>query len=197
MPLSLRHLALVLSIGMQATLCWAERTGPVVVGQTFMAGGLEPACDCSDPWALTSHGISEKLFTVDKDGNVVGQVAQSAVKVSEFVWDVTLKSGYKFSDGTPVTAALVATCLTELNTVSSAAQSSLETMTVTAPGALTVRIQSTRATHVMDAVLAEWVFVVYVKDGSNVYYTGPYMVVSGGFTEFALIAESITHHVGL
>ena len=72
MPLSLRHLALVLSIGMQATLCWAERTGPVVVGQTFMAGGLEPACDCSDPWALTSHGISEKLFTVDKDGNVVG-----------------------------------------------------------------------------------------------------------------------------
>ena len=101
MPLSLRHLALVLSIGMQATLCWAERTGPVVVGQTFMAGGLEPACDCSDPWALTSHGISEKLFTVDKDGNVVGQVAQSAVKVSEFVWDVTLKSGYKFSDGTP------------------------------------------------------------------------------------------------
>jgi peptide/nickel transport system substrate-binding protein len=31
-------------------------------------------------------------------------------------------------------------------------------------------------------VLAEWVFVVYVKDGSNVYYTGPYMVVSGGFT---------------
>ena len=102
--------------------------------------------------------------------------------MSEFVWDVTLKSGYKFSDGTAVTAALVATCLSELNTANSAAQSSLETMTVTAPAALTVRIESTRATHVMDAVLAEWVFVVYHKAGGNVFYTGPYAVKVGGFT---------------
>ena len=80
----LQHLALVLlSIGLPQT--WAERTGPVVVGQTFMAGGIEPACDCSDPWALTSHGISEKLFTVNKDGDIVGQVAESVVKVSDAV----------------------------------------------------------------------------------------------------------------
>ena len=49
------------------------------------------------------HGISENLFTVDKTGNVVGVVAKSVAKVSEFVWEVTLKDGVKFSDGTAVT----------------------------------------------------------------------------------------------
>ena len=158
--------------------CRPERTGPVVVGSTFLAGGLDPT-DGSTGWALTSHGISENLFTVDKDGAIVGQIAQSVAKVSEFVWDVTLKAGYKFSDGTAVTSARVAAALTEQNTENSAAQSSLGIMTVTAPDSLTVRIRSTKATHVMSSVLAEWVFVIYYKDVSNDFiYTGPYKVTT-------------------
>ena len=43
----------------------------IVVGQTFMAGAVDPTSG-STGWALTSHGISEKLFTVDKEGNIVG-----------------------------------------------------------------------------------------------------------------------------
>ena len=57
----------------------------VVVGQTFMAGAIDPTSG-STGWALTSHGISEKLFTVDKDGNIVGQVADSVERVSDNVW---------------------------------------------------------------------------------------------------------------
>merc|ERR1719456_1266235 len=118
-----------------------------------MAGSIDPLAG-STSWALTSHGISEQLFTVDKHGEVVPVIAESCTKVSEFVWDVTLKSGYKFSDGTDVTAQKVADCLTELNTVNSNAQATLGDMTVTAPSDLTVRIESARSTHVMDAVLA-------------------------------------------
>ena len=59
----------------------------VVVGQTFMAGAIDPTSG-STGWALTSHGISEKLFTVDKDGNIVGQVADSVERVSDNVWEV-------------------------------------------------------------------------------------------------------------
>ena len=61
----------------------------VVVGQTFMAGAIDPTSG-STGWALTSHGISEKLFTVDKKGNIVGQVAESVERVSDNVWEVTL-----------------------------------------------------------------------------------------------------------
>ena len=67
----------------------------IVVRQTFMAGAVDPTSG-STGWALTSHGISEKLFTVDKDGNIVGQVADSVERVSDNVWEVTLKDGYKF-----------------------------------------------------------------------------------------------------
>ena len=140
----------------------------------------------STGWALTSHGISENLFTVDKTGNIVGVVAKSVKKVSEYVWDVTIKSGVKFSDGAAVTSQGVADCLQELNTMNTAAQASVGTMTVTAPSATTVRIESTKATHVMDSVLAEWAFPIYHKKESfgpsgNVsatafVFTGPYKV---------------------
>ena len=95
---------------------------------------------------MTSHGISEKLFTVNEKDEIVGQVAQSVKKVNKFTWDITLKSGYKFSDGTAVTAQNVADCLTELNQKNSNAKTSLDTMTVTAQSNRVVRIVSTRAT---------------------------------------------------
>ena len=140
-----------------------------------MAGSQDPTTG-STAWSLTTHGISENLFTVDKTGNIVGVLADSVAKVSEFVWTVTLKTEAKFSDGTAVTSQAVADCLTELNEKNSAAQSSLGDMTLTATDATTVQIESTRATHVMDSVLAEWAFAIYKKDGDNFIFTGPYKV---------------------
>ena len=127
----------------------------VVVGKTFMAGSLDPRTG-STAWALTSHGIAEKLFTVDPQGEIVGQVAESATEVSDYVWEVTLKSDYYFSDGTEVDADHVAEALNEINSMNSAAQASVGTMTVTATDDLVVQIVTERLTHVMDAVLAEW-----------------------------------------
>jgi len=147
----------------------------VVVGQTFLAGSTDPT-QGSTAWALTSHGIAEKLFTVDRTGAIVGQLGESVRKLDALSWEVTLKSGFKFSDGTPLTADHVVDAFTQLNQVNSAAQASLGAMTVTQVGSATVRIQSERATPVMDAVLAEWPFVVYlVRDGQRLF-TGPFAV---------------------
>ena len=136
----------------QATLTHYDR---VVVGQTFMAGSTDPRTG-STAWALTAHGIAEKLFTVDEDGEIIGQVAESVSQVSDYVWDVTLNSNYYFSDGTAVDADHIVACLNETNYLNSNAQSSLGTMTMTATDDLVVRIESERETHIMDAVLAEW-----------------------------------------
>ena len=51
-------------------------------------------------------------------------------------------------------------------------------MTVTAPSATVVRIESTISTHIMDSVLAEWVFTIYKTDGSDYVFTGPYKIES-------------------
>ena len=160
----MRVLVALASFGAAAAELASTTAEPIVVGQTFMASGTDPTLG-STGWSLTSHGISENLFTVDKNGEIVPVVAKSCSKVSEFVWDVTLKPDYKFSDGTVVTAQHVANCLNELNDKNSNAQSTLGTMTVTAPDALLVRIQSERSTQVMHAVLAEWVFAIYLKKG--------------------------------
>ena len=51
----------------------------------------------------TKSAFSHWEGTGTLQGAIVPQVAQSVKKVDEFTWEVTLKSGYKFSDGTVVT----------------------------------------------------------------------------------------------
>ena len=70
---------------------------------------------------------------------------------------------------------------------------SLGAFTATAEDALTVRITSERETHIMDSVLAEWVFAIYHvgADGSLVY-TGPYApaeFVAGSHIDFPTAAS--------
>lgn len=149
---------------------------PVVIGQTFLAGSMDPT-DGSTGWSLTSHGVSEKLFTVNQEGEIVPQVAESVTKIDENTWELTLKSDYMFSDGTVADAQHVADALQDLNTSNESAQASLGNITVTALGNSTVRIETERPTHVMDAVLAEWVFTVFKKDAEgNFLFTGPYAI---------------------
>ncbi|KAL3911099.1 MAG: hypothetical protein SGARI_001807, partial [Bacillariaceae sp.] len=157
--------------------CSANETGPIVVGQTFLAASTDPTSG-SVPWALISHGIAEKLFTVDQDGEIVSQVGLRVDKVDDdgSLWDVSIKSNYKFSDGTRVDAQHVADALNELNEKNDGARASLGAMNVTVVSDDTVRIASERPTHVMDAVLAEWPFVIYTRDAQGEFvYTGPYI----------------------
>ena len=152
----------------------------LLVGHLVPTASQDPRLD-SNGWALVMHGVAEKLFTLNADGEIVPEVAQSAGKVSEFEWDIDLKPDYKFSDGTPVTAQDVANCLNELHTMNDNTQSSLGDITATVPCDGTVRIKSTKATHIMDAVLADWVFVVYKKvqpfaNSNDFVFTGPYKI---------------------
>lgn len=140
-----------------------------------MAGSIDPI-DGSTGWALTSHGIAEKLFTVGKDGRIVAQVAQSVRELDSFAWEVTLKADLKFSEGTHVTADNVALALTRLNQNNSGARASLGSMTITPLDNLRLKIQSERTTPVMEAVLAEWPFVVHLKKDGEYFFTGPFAI---------------------
>lgn len=192
MKIYLKLLLASLSLGIsQAALAPGE---PLVVGQTFLVGSLDPTKG-SNPWALTSHGISEKLFTVDADGELVGQVGQSVTKISETVWDVTIKPDYKFSDGTAVNAEHIAACLNQQNQENSSAQSSLGSITATATDDLTVRIRSEKPTHIMMSVLAEWVFAIYYQNSDGNYvFTGPYKVEK--FSETLIELSPNQYYVG-
>ena len=47
---------------------------------------------------------------------------------------------------------------------------------MTALDDVTISIESDESTHVMDSVLAEWVFTIWMLDGSDYVFTGPYKV---------------------
>ena len=133
--------------------------------QAFLTSGDDPAGVASGDntgWALVSHGIGEKLFTLNSAGEFVAELASAMpVKKSDGSWTVTLASGHKFSDGSAVTAEDVATSLKRTNQHLSNAQSSAGTMTIEATGPLTLKITTTKSTPVLNAVLAEWWAVVY------------------------------------
>ena len=80
---------------------------PLQVGQTFLATVDDPA-QGNNGWSLVSHGVGEKLYTLNDQNMLVPQLAQRVERTSENKWAVTLKSGRHFSDGSPVTAADVA-----------------------------------------------------------------------------------------
>jgi len=150
---------------------------PLVVGQTFIAAGLDPARG-SAGWALVSHGVAEKLFTVSQRGRLEPQLAEAATRIDDRTWTVTLKAGRKFSDGTPVTARAIAETLARTVTENAAARASAGTVTFEATGDLALRVQGERAIPSVAALLAEWAFAIYRRDGDRTLYTGPWAVES-------------------
>ena len=78
------------------------QTRPIVVGQGFLTDSLDPAQGVAG-WALQSHGVAETLFTVDREGRIVPNLAESVRRDGEsFV--IRLKPDLKFADGSPLDA---------------------------------------------------------------------------------------------
>lgn len=145
----------------------------VVVGLTKMATNQDPTTDVN-AWELIKIGVAEKLYTVNKDGEIEAQIADS-ISGDGKDWVVTLKAGYKFSDGTELTAEDVVTCLTAMM-ASDAASASVGAITFATDEALKVKITSTDPTHIMDVVLAEYHFPIYKASGDSFVFTGPYKI---------------------
>ena len=146
----------------------------LVVGMTAMAASEDATFDDKVGWEMVKIGVAEKLFTLDKDGEVVNQIAASITGDGK-AWEVTIKTGIMFSDGTELTAADVATCLTSIY-ASDGASASLAGMTFVADGATKVKITSTDSTHIMSTILAEYHFPIFKKSGTSFLYTGPYKI---------------------
>jgi ABC-type transport system substrate-binding protein len=78
----------------------AQGARPITVGQGFLADSLDPA-QGSAGWALQSHGVAEALFTTDRSGAAVPNLARDARRDDDGTWMVSLLPGLRFSDGAP------------------------------------------------------------------------------------------------
>jgi peptide/nickel transport system substrate-binding protein len=166
----------------------------VVVGQTFLTPGLDPAKG-SAGWALVSHGIAENLFTVGRDGRVTPLLAESAHRRDARTWDIALKPGRFFSDGAPVTAAAVADSLNRTGAENPQARASVGRITFAATGDLTLSATGERDAPVLPSVLAEWAFPVYRLTDAGPIFTGPW-AVAGFSADKELKLEPNRHYAG-
>ncbi|MGQ7843807.1 ABC transporter substrate-binding protein [Granulosicoccus sp. 3-233] len=145
------------------------------IGQTFLAAGLDPA-EGSNGWALVSHGIAEQLFHVSQEGKVEPNLAVSATVSDDGIWTLQLARDRYYSDGSPMTAELVAAGLNRTGEANPSARSTAGRLTFTAIDDLVLQVESEQPTPILPSILAEWAFPVYkLVDGVPIF-TGPYMV---------------------
>jgi peptide/nickel transport system substrate-binding protein len=153
----------------------ASAATEVAVGQTFLTTSIDPG-DGNAGWALTSHGIAEKLYSVDQEGRLVPVLAEAIASADSGSWMVTLQEGRQFSDGSPVTAADVAAALGRTNARNPAAQATGGVLAFQEIDKRRLRITPERPVPVLAALLAEWPMVIYKPTPDGFIFTGPFTV---------------------
>ena len=161
---------------------------PLQIGATYITSGLDPAKG-SNGWALVSHGVGENLFTVDKDGKLVPELAAKAERTGDLTWTISLKPGRVFSDGTPVTAKALAAGFDNTFANNKAALATGGKLAFEASDDLTMKVTTEKPVAYIQALFAEWPLVAYnpVGDG-NAVFSGPYKI-AGFKTDASITLE--------
>lgn len=113
----------------------------------------------------------------DKDGNLVSRFVESIEQKDALTWEMKLKDGVKFSDGSTVDAQALCDSMNSIMENNEMASTSAGVITFTAIDDKTVQLVSERETTVMPSVLCEYSMIVCKEDGNGSYvFTGPYVL---------------------
>jgi peptide/nickel transport system substrate-binding protein len=146
------------------------------VGATYLTSGVDPAKG-SNGWALVSHGVGEKLFSVDKDGVLGPELAASAERVDDLTWMIRLTPDRKFSDGSPVTAAALAKGFDNSIANNKATLATGGKLAFEAIDEATLKVTTEKPVPLIQALFAEWPLIAYgLKDDGRATFSGPYEV---------------------
>ena len=168
-------LTLALAVGMMTGFAFAEaQRDTITIGVTNVIDKVDPTYG-GDPWSLTADGISETIYMQDVNGNLVSHLAEDLVQVDDLTWELKLKDGVKFSDGSAVDAQAVADGMNTVMAMNPNASNTAGVITFAAKDDKTVTLTTERRTTVMKSILTEWANVVFKGDAENGYvFTGPY-----------------------
>lgn len=148
---------------------------PIVIGQTFVVGAIEPIVG-GTPWSLTTHGLSETVFSVDREGNLVSRYIEEVERVDKLNWILKLKKEIKFSDGTEVNAEALAWAMNtvmEENPLSNVTAGKVKFEKI---DDYTVNVMVERETQNIKSLLAEWTNIIFKKSDNGYIFTGPYVI---------------------
>lgn len=153
-----------------------EGKKPIFIGQTNIASSINPT-DSGVPWSLTSHGISENLYSLNEKGELVTRIIDELEQLDQNNWRATLKKDVLFSDGSTVNAEAVVESMNKILEENSFSNSTAGKMKFTKEGEFSFSISTERPTKLMKSVLAEWTYILFKETEEGKYvFSGPYMV---------------------
>jgi peptide/nickel transport system substrate-binding protein len=154
----------------------AQGARSITVGQAFLTDSLDPA-QGSAGWALQSHGVAEALFTTDRSGATVPNLAREAQREPDGSWTVSLLPRLRFSDGSACDAVAVAASLRRALTENPRARTGLGAAARIEPvDATTLRIVPERPVGALAPILAEFPLVIHRHtEAGGFAFTGPWI----------------------
>jgi peptide/nickel transport system substrate-binding protein len=158
----------------------------------------------SNGWYLSEAGVTETLFALDFDMQLVPCIGESIRSIDPLVWEIRLKPGVLFHDKTPVTALAVKESLDRLVNEDSkvfnrAMAGLLDIQAVNVVDARTIRIEtnSPNAALPYDLTSPATAIVSLQGGGGYVRGTGPFMLESVSPKERLILARFDNYRDGV
>lgn len=155
-------------------LACGKDSKPVTIGQTFVIKAIEPTVG-GTPWSLTTHGLSETVYTLDRNGNLVSRYVDKVEEIGDLKWKMELKKGVKFSDGTEVNAETLAWSLNTIMKENPLSHATGGVVKFEPTGDYEITLVSERRIKNLKAFLTEWTNIVFKKGEKGYVFTGPYV----------------------
>lgn len=168
-------LFLFISCGKKEESMTNKEEKPIVIGQTFVIQAVEPT-EGGTPWSLTTHGLSETVFSLDRKGNLVSRYVKEVKKLDPLSWELTLKEGVKFSDGSPVDADAFVWAMNTIMEKNPLSNATAGKVLFTKEGDYLVKAVVERETQNLKALLTEWTNILFKKTAEGYVFTGPYVI---------------------
>ena len=164
----------------------------VGMGLPGFPAGFDPLTFGS--YAAVRFGVGETLTRLTPEITIEPWLAESVEPVTPTTWQVNLRDGVTFQDGSPLTAQDVAACFREvIDGRPSAAAFIPQETEIVAVDARTVTFTTPSPIGAFPNNLANSNFPVFKRDGEAVYYTGPYKVAEFE-TDTSATLEAYTGH---
>ncbi len=147
---------------------------------SYMEPGLDPSNGYYG-WVTVRMGVTECLVKLDDDVKVEPWLAEEINNIDDTTWEIVLRDGVTFSNGTPVTGEAVKACFERTLENSSMASDYLKVDTIEADGQK-LTITTTEPNAAFKNNLCDPVFSIYDATQSDeeinngVIGTGPFVV---------------------
>ncbi len=165
--------------------------GQIIVGLPAAPEALDPATEATYYGRIVFANMCLGLYGISSSGLPAPVLASKAPVISDggLTYTITLRSGVKFNDGTPLDAAAVVTSLTRDQTLPTSARASAlkDIVSVTATGTDTVQLKLASPDSALTTILAGRSGIVasptaLTKEGANFgqqpVCVGPFMFSS-------------------